>query len=140
LAAGLVLILMVAVSIYLIIRRGIPSGSFPLQVAEYQLKEGPTKRQGSPDTFAAVYNSANKAPVFHVLAVFPSTEAAADRMKTTIAGFERTKSEYQQVGNKIVRTYYNGSTEISWIHDRWLCVVSSTQKDAAMEFAQRLPY
>jgi len=138
--AGISLALIIGLSTYLILRAGVPSGSFPLKVAGYELKEGPAKRQSAPDTFAAVYNSNNKAAIFHVVAVFPSTEAATERMKTTTTGFERSKAEFQQVGKKIVRTYYNGSTEVSWTHGQWLCVVSSTQKDAALEFAQSLPY
>ena len=140
LAGGIFLALMVGLATYLTLRAGVPSGSFPRKVADYELKEGPVKRQSGPDTFAAVYNAANKAPIFHVLAVFPSTEAANERMKTTTTGFERSKAEFQQLGKKVVRTYYNGSTEISWTHNQWLCVVSSSQKEAAMEFAQGLPY
>src|SRR5215471_6583785 len=139
-AAGIFLMLMIGLATYLFIRGGVPSGSFPSRVADYELKEGPVKRQSSPDTFAAVYNSNNKAAVFYVLAVFPSTKDATERMNITTTGFERSKAEYQHVGTKIVRTYYNGSTEVSWTHGQWLCVVSSTQKEAALEFAQNLPY
>jgi hypothetical protein len=140
LAAGIFLMVMIGLATYLFIRAGVPSGSFPQKVADYELKEGPVKRQTGPDTFAAVYNSTNKAAIFYVVAVFPSTEAATERMTTTTAGFERSKAEFQQVGKKVVRTYYNGSTEVSWANGKWLCVVSSTQKEAAIEFAQGLPF
>ena len=139
LAAGICLAVMVGLATYLILRAGVPSGSFPQKVADYEIKEGPVKRQISPDTFAAVYNSPNKAAIFYVVAVFPSNDAAAERMKTTTTGFERSKAEFQHVGKRIVRTYYNGSTEVSWTHGQWLCVVSSTQKEAALEFAKNLP-
>src|SRR5213083_1304086 len=107
LAAGILLTLMIGLSIFLFTRSGIPSGSFPLKVGSCTLKEGPAKRQTSPDTYAAVYDSINKIAIVHVVAVFPSAAIAAERMKTTTTGFERDKSDFEQIGQKIVRTYYN---------------------------------
>ena len=137
-AAIVIVVAIIAVIVYL--RSSVPSARSPKIVDAYVLKQGPAKRQSSPDTYGTEYESGTKAPVYYVVAVFSSAQEADERMQTIQKGFERAKSDVQQMGKKIIRIYLDGSTEISWTHGSWLCVISSTQKESAMEFSQALPY